>query len=87
MIYKFLQKLPLFKGKLRLAKVLIFNKEKPRQFTINHGLTIAVPNLIENISFELLVNGIYEQYIIDLITSSSSIQILRKGSNAMSAKY
>jgi len=67
MIYKFFQKLPIFKGKLRLAKVLIFNKEKPRQFTINHGLTIAVPNLIENISFELLVNGIYEQYIIDLI--------------------
>lgn len=67
MIYKLFQKLPLFKGKLRLAKLFVYNKHKQKEFTIDHGLIITVPNLIENVSFELFINGSYEKNIIDLI--------------------
>ena len=67
MLYKVFQYLPNFKGKLRIAKILFANKSAERRFRIKYNLLITVPNLTENVSFELFVNGIYEYHIIDLI--------------------
>ena len=69
-IYKILQKLPQFKGKWRLAKLLIWKKNISKTFFISHGLEITVPNLIENVSFELLINGSYEEKYINLIDNN-----------------
>jgi FkbM family methyltransferase len=69
-IYKILQKLPQFKGKLRLAKLLIWKKNISKTFSVPNGLIFTVPNLIENISFELLINGSYEEKYLNLIDNS-----------------
>jgi len=66
-MYKILQKLPHFKGKLRLAKILTSNKKNPRTFSLKNGLIITAPNLIENVSFELFVNGNYEKKYLNII--------------------
>ena len=65
-MYKLFQRLPYFRGKMRLAK-LIFKKNKPRTFFLPSGLVFSVPNLIENVSFELFINGIYEEKYLKLI--------------------
>jgi FkbM family methyltransferase len=62
--------IPNFKGKLRLAKLVVRNKNHERYFTTKNGLNYFVPNLIENVSFELFVNGVYEKDTIDLICKS-----------------
>lgn len=64
-----LQYFPNFKGKLRLAKIL-YRQEIQTKNEVNFllkktNLKITVPNLIENVSFELFVNGEYEQEIVD----------------------
>lgn len=69
-IYKILQKLPQFKGKWRLAKLLIWKKNISKTFFIPNGLKITVPNVIENVSFELLINGIYEEKYLKLIDNN-----------------
>lgn len=64
-----LQNLPHFKGKLRLAKLLykskIAKKEEVDFYLKKTNLKITLPNLIENVSFELFINGEYEQEIVD----------------------
>lgn len=72
-LYKIFQKLPKFKGKLRLAKLLIRGKNNSKTFSIPNGLTFTVPNLIENVSFELLINGIYEEKYLNLIDNNIHI--------------
>jgi FkbM family methyltransferase len=56
--------LPLFKGKERLARILLKKdlKEK-KDFLIKgkYGCEYFVPNLSENIGFEIYINGIYEE--------------------------
>jgi FkbM family methyltransferase len=59
--------LPNFKGKLRLARLFVSNQKERRKFTTNRGVIYSVPNLIENVGFELYVNGIYERETIDYI--------------------
>ncbi len=59
--------LPNFKGKLRLARLLVRNQKERRKFTTSRGVIYSVPNLIENVGFELYVNGIYERESIDYI--------------------
>ena len=58
------RKLPWFKGKLRLGKIL-FKRfiESPEQVTFeaHKNLIYHIPNTIENIGIELLINGIYEK--------------------------
>jgi FkbM family methyltransferase len=69
----FLQQLPPFKGKNRLAKLLyksIILTEGDIKLGTKHNLTFVVPNLIENIGLELFINGIYESNIIDFLVSS-----------------
>lgn len=67
LVAKIFNSLPRFKGKLRLAKLLIANKNQKRSFITPNGLRYSIPNLIENVSFELYVNGIYEEETIEHI--------------------
>lgn len=66
-MYKLFQKLPYFKGKIRLAKLIFFKKNKPKTFFLPTGLVFSVPNLIENVSFELFINGVYEEKYLKII--------------------
>lgn len=67
MIHQILNKLPNFRGKLRLAKILLRNRHEQKEFITKKGTRYIVPNLIENVGLELLVNGIYEQETIEFI--------------------
>lgn len=62
--------LPMFKGKLRIARLLIRKIKGEITFDTIKSTKYTVPNLIENVSFELFVNGIYEPEIISYICSS-----------------
>jgi hypothetical protein len=62
--------LPLFRGKLRIARLLIRNIKSEVTFITHKKTSYTVPNLIENVSFELFVNGIYEPDIIAYICST-----------------
>ena len=68
------QKLPYFKGKLRLAKLIynsLINSKKEIQFeSSSYGLKFSAPNIVENVAFELFVNGIYEQEVIDFFVKN-----------------
>jgi FkbM family methyltransferase len=61
---------PRFKGKLRLAKLLIRDKSRARTFSTKSGLVISTPNLSENVSLEIFVYGIYEKETIDYMVQS-----------------
>lgn len=69
MLHKIFNFLPPFKGKLRLAS-LLFNKSKTRKFRTIKGIHYIVPNLTENVSLELFINGFYERATIDFISGS-----------------
>ena len=72
MISKILRQLPAFKGKRRLGRILLkqyLNSEKDILIQGKHGCEFIIPNAQENIGFELLINGIYEEQTIDFITS------------------
>lgn len=66
------RKLPSFKGKQRLANLFI-----KREFPYNQdvlikgkfGCSIKVPNIKDNIGFEVFVNGVYEKEAIDFMIS------------------
>lgn len=67
-VNSFFQYFPSFKGKIRLAKIYhknIIKKNEDVSFNLPIGLKITVPNLIENVSFELFINGNYEKEIVD----------------------
>lgn len=53
--------LPDFKGKLRLAKIFLLKKKQAHTFLTKNGVKYSVPNLIENVSYELYINGHYEK--------------------------
>jgi FkbM family methyltransferase len=60
-------KLGSFKGKLRLARLLYKSKiarSGPYLVQAKDGLEFMVPNIYENISFEILVNGYYEKELV-----------------------
>ena len=62
--------LPQFRGKLRIARYLVKSKNREIKFTTLNKVVYTVPNLIENVSFELYINGIYEKQTIEFICSS-----------------
>src|SRR6185312_12752535 len=68
------RKLPAFKGKNRLAG-LLFNKTLQTAKDIlvegRYGCCYLLPNLIENVSREIFINGIYEQGTSDLFAERS----------------
>lgn len=65
-------KIPHFKGKFRLVR-LFFGKtlKNTKNCTLigQHGLQYKIPNLKENIGFEIFADGIYEKDTSDLIIS------------------
>jgi FkbM family methyltransferase len=70
MIEQILNMLPAFKGKQRLARSIFKNKiETARDIAIKgkNNCNYLVPNLKENIGFELFINGVYEPETIELI--------------------
>lgn len=70
MIEKIFRKLPLFKGKQRLARGLLHNKIKRAHDLVvegKYGCIYKIPNIKENLGFELFINGVYEEEIIDFI--------------------
>ncbi|MES2628591.1 MAG: FkbM family methyltransferase [Bacteroidota bacterium] len=72
-MYKLFQLLPDFKGKLRLSKMVFSGRIKAgteQQFTVNDGLKFTTPNLTENVSFELFVNGSYEPETMQIILNN-----------------
>lgn len=72
MVEKIFRKLPLFKGKYRLARLLLSSTIKNArdiEVQANYGIQYKIPNLTENIGFNIYVDGVYEkeyiQFIID----------------------
>ena len=62
--------LPVFKGKLRLGKILfrsLLDSTEPLYFKAHNGLQYHIPNTIENLGIELLINGIYEVEIVNFL--------------------
>lgn len=58
------RKLPLFKGKQRLARLLLkkdLANGKDISVKGRFGSSYLLPNLIENVSLEIFINGIYEK--------------------------
>lgn len=68
------QFLPSFKGKMRLGKLLYsksIGTHSEQTFLLKeNNLKITVPNLLENVSFELFLNGNYEKETIDFFINS-----------------
>jgi FkbM family methyltransferase len=72
MLISLLHNLPDFKGKRRIAKWLLGEYLKTTRDTIINGagkLKFKLPNVIETIGFEILVNGVYEKETSDFIIS------------------
>jgi tRNA G46 methylase TrmB len=69
-----LQFLPIFKGKMRFGKFFYRKKigtQSEQTFLLKeNNLKITVPNLLENVSFELFLNGNYEKETIDFFINS-----------------
>jgi FkbM family methyltransferase len=69
------RKLPLFKGKSKLAR-LLFNKSirKAKDVWVRgkYGCKYLLPNLTENVSFDIYVNGIYEQDTLEFLAKKIS---------------
>jgi len=62
--------LPPFRGKLRLGKLstsLFLRPSEERIVRLRHGIFLKLPNLIENLSLELFVNGYYEKELVDFL--------------------
>src|SRR5688500_7067071 len=79
MLIKFLQSLPEFKGKNRVSRLLLGNSYKNKRDVIleaAHGLHFKIPNFIENVGFDILINGVHEkqtsEYIIKKIPSNGT---------------
>jgi FkbM family methyltransferase len=64
------RKLPLFKGKGRIARIIFKNKmarEKDLVVVGKYGCEYILPNILENIGFDIFINGIYERQTSDYI--------------------
>ncbi len=64
------RKFPPFKGKERLARLLMagtIKKSTDVEVSGRHGCTYLLPNIIENVGFDIFINGDYEPPIQDLI--------------------
>jgi methyltransferase, FkbM family len=70
MVDKILRLLPNFKGKHRLSKLLIGNDlQRLKNIFINgkYNCNYFIPNIVENIGFDIYINGIYEKETIDFL--------------------
>ena len=62
------------RGKWRLARILFFMIDRKGEFEVvnKSGQKFVIPNAIEPIGFSLLISGVYEENVLDLITKSSN---------------
>src|SRR5688572_14155380 len=70
MLAKLLRRLPDFKGKHRLAKVLMHGRINKAENVLVQGsfaCKYLLPNLTETVGYEIFINGIYEREIFDLL--------------------
>lgn len=66
------RKLPIFKGKARIARLLFsdfLSGGKDVLITGKYGCRYLLPNLLEIIGFEVFINGIYEENTCDFFVS------------------
>ena len=66
------RRMPAFRGKMRLASIVsktFLNPEKERVVRLANGLTMKLPNLIENLAQELFVQGSYEKELVDYLVN------------------
>lgn len=62
--------LPWFKGKMRLGKLIfnsVINQSEPVSFLAHDNVFYNLPNTKENLGLELLINGVYEQDIVQFL--------------------
>jgi len=62
--------LPRFKGKARLAKLLFakaISKKADLKISGKYGCRYIIPNILENVGFDIFINGCYEPEIQELI--------------------
>jgi FkbM family methyltransferase len=63
------QKLPHFKGKLRLAKLFYKKKINSKEEILfdcsKYELQFSAPNIVENVALELFIYGIYEEEVVN----------------------
>lgn len=70
MIEKLLRAVGIFKGKQRIARILLRSKiesVKDLVVTAAYGCSYKVPNIKENIGFELYINGVFEHETLQFI--------------------
>lgn len=68
---RYYRQLPWFRGKLRIGKFLFkgqINKSKPVSFFAHHHIEYQIPNTIESLGIELLINGLYERKLTRLLS-------------------
>ena len=73
MLDKIFRSLPLFKGKQRLARLLLNDSiSNKRDFWVKgkNQCEYFIPNLIENIGFEIFINGAFEEETSDFFANS-----------------
>lgn len=72
MLLSLYRQLPWFKGKLRLGKLFFKKKigqDKPILFTAHNKIQYKIPNTLENLGIELLINGVYEHEVVNFLRS------------------
>ena len=70
MINSLLRKIPSFKGKRRLANLFVRRNFPHHQNIVikaKFGCSFKLPNIKENIGFEIFINGVYEKKTIEFI--------------------
>lgn len=75
MIERLFRNIPEFKGKKRLLGILFRQKRKnARDLFVQgkYGCVYKLPNIIENVGFDIFANGIYEKDTIDFVVEKCS---------------
>ena len=76
MIEHLLRSIPPFKGKQRIARVLLHSRLQSGtniEVSGKHGCHYTLPNVRESIGFEILINGIYEAETIAFICARMKV--------------
>jgi len=69
-ILKLFRALPFFRGKFRIGKNIFksfLGKSLPLTFVAHQGIKYTIPNTIENLGNELLINGVYEYHTVEFL--------------------
>lgn len=70
MLLALYRRLPWFRGKLRMGKFFFpraIGKAVSISFTAHHSIKYKIPNTLENVGVELLINGVYENEVVSFL--------------------